>query len=217
MLSSVIQCGHLYFQATRHLSGWLSHQHVVHEIIDNRGNMNGVNRHEIPQLLTRRLLLRGFNLDDAEPLRAILAKPNVLRYFPRTEPWSLTNVEKWLEGHWNHWSDHGFGWWAVTNRQNEQLLGWCGLCLLDETGEVEVKYLLRPSSWGQGVATEAARQSLGYAFGDAGLSLVIGLTHPDNIASQRVLEKIGLTFRNRAVYFNFDCLRFARESTAADL
>ena len=177
--------------------------------------MNSVNRLEIPHLLTRRLLLRGFTHDDAEPLRLILAEPNVLRYFPRTEPWPLATVEKWLEEHWNHWREHGFGWWAVTDRRNEQLLGWCGLCILDETGEVEVKYLLRPSCWGQGLATEAARQSLGYAFGEAGLSLVIGLTHPGNIASQRVLEKIGLTFRNRAVYFNFDCLRFARESTAA--
>ena len=178
--------------------------------------MNGVNRYQIPQLQTRRLLLRGFTPDDAEPLRVILAEPNILRYFPRTEPWSLAKVENWLELHWNHWLEHGFGWWAVSDRHNKQLLGWCGLCILDETGEVEVKYLLRTSSWGRGLATEAARQSLGYAFGEAGLSLVIGLTHPENIASQCVLEKIGLTFRNRAVYFNFDCLRFARESTAAN-
>jgi ribosomal-protein-alanine N-acetyltransferase len=103
----------------------------------------------------------------------------------------------------------------VADRANEHLLGWCGLGVLDETGEVEVKYLLRPDSWGRGLATEAARQSLGYAFGEAGLDLVIGLTHPENIASQRVLEKIGLTFTNRAVYFNFDCYRFARERLAA--
>ena len=179
--------------------------------------MNGVDRYEIPQLLTRRLLLRGFTPDDADPLGAILAEPNILRYFPRTEPWSLAKVENWLEGHWNHWVEHGFGWWAVADRQNKQLLGWCGLCVLDETGEVEVKYLLRTSSWGQGIATEVARPSLDFAFSEASLSLVIGLTHPNNIASQRVLQKSGLTFRNKAVYFNFDCLRFARESTAVGL
>ena len=121
--------------------------------------MNGVNRYEIPQLLTHRLLLRGFTPGDAEPLRDILAEPDILRYFPRTEPWSLAKVERWLEGHWSHWFEHSFGWWAVADRQNEQLLGWCGLCILDETGEVEVKYLLGKSSWGQGLATEAARVS----------------------------------------------------------
>jgi len=177
--------------------------------------MKGVNRYEIPQILTRRLLLRGFSSADAEPLQAILAEANVLRYFPRTEPWPLETVNRWLAEHWRHWEDHGFGWWAVADRQSEQLLGWCGLGILDETGEVEVKYLLRPSSWGQGIATEAARQSVGYAFGEVGLTLVIGLTHPDNIASQRVLEKVGLTYTNRAVYFGFDCLRFARESGAS--
>ena len=179
--------------------------------------MKGVNRFEIPQLLTRRLLLRGFTPDDAEPLQAILAEPDVLRYFPRSEPWPLEKVERWLAEHWRHWLEHGFGWWAVSRRNDEQLLGWCGLGMLDETGEVEVKYLLRPASWGQGLATEAARQSLGYAFGEAGLSLVIGLTHPDNIASQRVLQKIGLTYTNRAIYFNFDCYRFARERSAGGL
>ena len=179
--------------------------------------MNGVNRFEIPQLLTRRLLLRGFAPGDADPLQAILAEQDVLRYFPRTEPWPLDKVKRWLAEHWRHWLEYGFGWWAVSRRKDEQLLGWCGLGILDETGEVEVKYLLRPSSWGRGLATEAARQSLGYAFGEVGLSLVIGLTHPENIASQRVLEKIGLTYTNRATYFGFDCFRFARESSAAGL
>lgn len=172
--------------------------------------MNVANRYEIPQLLTRRLLLRGFSPGDAEPLQAILAQPGVLRYFPRSEPWPRDKIETWLAAHWRHWEEHGFGWWAVTDRQEEQLLGWCGLGILDETGEVEIKYLLEPSSWGQGLATEAARQAMGYAFGEVGLSLVIGITHPANFASQRVLEKIGLTFTNRAVYFGFDCFRFAR-------
>lgn len=175
--------------------------------------MNIVNQYEIPQLLTRRLLLRGFLPNDAELLQAILAQPGVLRYFPSSQPWSLAKVNRWLAEHWRHWEEHGFGWWALTDRQDGQLLGWCGLGVLDETGEVEIKYLLTPSSWGQGLATEAARQALGYGFGEAGLSLVIGLTHPENIASQRVLEKIGLTFTDRAVYFNFDCFRYAREST----
>ncbi len=178
--------------------------------------MKGLNRFEIPQLITRRLLLRGFAPADAGPLQAILAEPGVLRYFPQTEPWSAEKVEKWIAEHWRHWREYGFGWWALATRQDQQLLGWCGLCVLDDTGEVEVKYLLKPACWGQGLATEAARQSLGYAFGEVGLAQVIGLTHPDNLASQRVLEKIGLTFRNQATYFGFDCLRFARESTTLD-
>ena len=175
--------------------------------------MNDAGHYELPQLLTKRLLLRGFRPNDARPLSTILAEPDVLRYFPRSDPWPLGTVEKWLAEHWRHWEEHGFGWWAVADRQDEQLLGWCGLGILDETGEVEVKYLLRPASWGQGLATEAARQAVGYAFGEAGLSQVIGLTHPENIASQRVLEKSGLTYTNRAVYFNFDCFRYARERT----
>lgn len=173
--------------------------------------MHNATRDDIPRLVTKRLLLRGFSPDDARPLQAILGEPGVLRYFPRTEPWPLETINKWLGAHWRHWQEHGFGWWAVADKQGGQLLGWCGLGILDETSEVEVKYLLRRSSWGQELATEAARQALDYGFDELGLSLIIGLTHPGNVASQRVLEKIGLTFTNRAVYFNFDCYRYARE------
>ena len=80
--------------------------------------------------------------------------------------------------------------------------------LREETGEIEIKYLLGRSYWGRGIATEAAGVCIEYAFLDAQLDTIIGLTHPENIASQRVLEKIGLNFRNKAEYFGMNCYRF---------
>lgn len=79
---------------------------------------------------------------------------------------------------------------------------------LDETEETEILYLLGKPYWGKGLATEAAMFSINYAFKKANLDLVIGLSHVDNWASQRVLEKIGLSFSTRAQYFGLEVNKY---------
>ena len=162
----------------------------------------------IPILETSRVILRAFDDSDAQPLHQILSEPGVLRYFPSSIPPAMERVEKLVEIHKRHWEENGYGWWAAVDRDDEALIGWCGLGLLEETDEIEIKYLLKRSHWGRGIATEAAGVCVNYAFRDAQLDTIIGLAHPDNVASQRVLEKIGLNFRNRAEYFGMECFRF---------
>jgi RimJ/RimL family protein N-acetyltransferase len=163
---------------------------------------------EIPTIETPRLKLRALGPSDFEPLYAIVTDRAVIRYFPRTEPWPRETVQSLIEGQQNHWDKHGFGWYAVECRQCNVLLGWCGLGVLDETGETEIKYLLKQSHWGRGLATEGASRCLSDGFRDYDLEMVIGLVHPENVASQRVLEKIGLGFSNRASYFGLELLRY---------
>ncbi len=98
---------------------------------------------------------------------------------------------------------------AATGRDNGVLIGWCGLQYLAETDEVEVAYLLGKRYWGCGYATEAAAASLSYGFLTAGLDRIIGLIHPHNHRSRRVLEKIGLRLVDCTAYFGMDVLRFA--------
>lgn len=162
----------------------------------------------IPTLATPRMILRGFSSDDVEPLHEILSEPGVLRYFPSSDPPPVERVEKLIENHKSHWTKLGFGWWAVMDRIENELLGWCGLGLLEDSGETEIKYLFKRSAWGQGMATESATACVDYAFQEVELDTIIGLTHPDNIASQRVLEKSGLLFSNQAEYFGMTCYRF---------
>ena len=89
-----------------------------------------------------------------------------------------------------------------------ELLGWCGLGFLDDTAEVEIKYLIKKSHWGKGLATEAARPCIAHAFRELALDRVIGLVHPDNKPSAHVLEKLGLVFANEARYFGIGVLRY---------
>lgn len=169
---------------------------------------------KIPTLTTARLTLRPFTETDVDTLHHILGEKDILRYFPKSDPPSRERVERLIAHQLEHWDEHGRGWWAVEPHAEECLIGWCGLQYLPETGETEVGYLLSKAFWGRGLATEGAQASLQYGFEHLGLGIIIGITHPENIASQRVLEKAGLSFINRAHYFGMDCFRYAVERSS---
>lgn len=160
-------------------------------------------------LTTERLLLRNFTSEDRKSLFTITQEPNIFQYFPTKTAWDLEKVDRSIQHQIEHWNQFGYGLWAVTLRETGQLMGWCGLEFLPDTNETEVGYLLSGVFWGKGYATEAARASVEFGKKNIGLQEIIGLTDPLNIASQRVLEKCGLTFTRRQVYFGMEMFRFA--------
>ena len=160
-------------------------------------------------LATERLFLRQFSANDREALFKIAQEPDIFQYFPTKTAWDLERVDRSIQHQIDHWDQFGYGLWAVTLRETGQLMGWCGLEFLPDTNETEVGYLLSGEFWGKGYATEAARASVEFGKKNIGLKEIIGLTDPLNIASQRVLEKCGLTFTRRQVYFGMEMFRFA--------
>ena len=167
------------------------------------------NRDFIPTITTSRLTLHPFAPMDDIPFHRILNEPNILQYFPRTDPPDMERVQGLIERQLTHWEEHNLGWWAVIPHGQEELIGWNGLQYLPETGEVEVGYLLSRQVWGRGYATEGAQASLKFGFETLGLSQIIGLTHPENTASQHVLEKCGLSYVAQKEYFGMQLLRYA--------
>jgi len=165
----------------------------------------------VPTLTTARLVLRGFTEDDVDPLYHILSAADVLRYFPDPKPPPRERVHKIISRQLQHWEEHRYGWWALEPRSNKGLIGWSGLQFISETAEVEVGYLLGQPFWGQGLATEAAQACVRYGFEQLGLETIVGIVHPDNIASQRVVEKLGLSFVDRTRYFGMDCYHYRME------
>ena len=159
-------------------------------------------------LTTPRLTLRPFRTDDAPALYAILQEPDIMQYFPTPGTPDMARVERIIASQINAWETYGRTFWATELRATGELIGWCGLQFLPQTQETEVGYLLARPFWGQGIATEAARRSVSYGFDGLSLDAIIGITHPDNIASQNVLRKAGLTFTGPAQYFGMDCYRF---------
>ena len=166
---------------------------------------------EFPTTTTSRLTLRPFTPADAVPLHRILNQPNIMQYFPTTSAPDMERVENLIERQIAQWKEHALGWWAVVPHGQDELIGWNGLQYLPETDEVEVGYLLSQPFWGQGFATEGAKAALEYGFVALGLKQIIGLTHPENTASQNVLKKCGLEFTYQAEYFGIQVFRFSLE------
>ena len=163
---------------------------------------------QIPEIHTSRLRLRAFVPEDAQPLYSILQQDDILKYFPNSQPPELDRVERLIQRQIEHWETHFYGWWAVVPYGQENMIGWNGLQFLPETNEIEVGYLLSKAFWGSGLATEGAQAALEFGFATHELEEIIGLVHPENIASQRVLEKAGLTFTNLAEYFGMELMRY---------
>ena len=91
-----------------------------------------------------------------------------------------------------HQERQGFSKWGVCERASGALVGDCGVQLLEGGPDVELGFHLRRSVWGQGYATEAARACLEASFAGLGLDQVIAIVAAGNVASVRVLEKIGM-------------------------
>jgi [ribosomal protein S5]-alanine N-acetyltransferase len=94
----------------------------------------------------------------------------------------------------DHQHAHGFSLWAVADRDRGEVVGVAGLVLVEMTRpEVEVVYELERDAWGRGIATEVGRACLDVAFGPLGLERVVALSYPENAASVRLMQKIGMT------------------------
>lgn len=168
-------------------------------------------------LETERLLLREFDEGDAAAFYVLGSDPAIIRY--TGDPGGgLASVEHAAEVLRSHpladYRKRGFGRWACVHKGDGAVIGFAGLKHLDDLGEVDIGYRLTPAYWGAGLATEAGRAVLAYGLGRLGLTRVIGLVDPDNAASVRVLEKLGLRREGIIEYRGQQVARYVIEAVA---
>lgn len=150
-------------------------------------------------LETNRLILRHLVNDDLDDLFALYSDPEIRQYFPEGLL-NLAETKEELEWHMNgHPKYPELGLWATIHKETGKFIGRCGLLPWEIDGklEVEIAYLLDKSFWHQGLATEAAQGILKYGFENLNLSRLICLIDPENISSQRVAERIGMTLERK--------------------
>ncbi|MCP3984270.1 MAG: GNAT family N-acetyltransferase, partial [bacterium] len=107
------------------------------------------------------------------------------------------------------WDTVGYGRWASVLKETRAVIGFCGLKYLPELDAVDVGYRFLPKYWGRGLATEACRASLDFGFTTLELEQIIGLVLPENVASIRVLEKVGMQPDGEVVYDGEHALRYS--------
>lgn len=113
---------------------------------------------------------------------------------------SAAGVDAEIERTTRHWSERGFGWYAFLDRDSGALVARGGPQATHIAGrdDVEIGWAVDPGRWGQGLATELGAASVAHAFGPLGLAEVVSFTLPDNVASRRVMEKLGFAFEREA-------------------
>jgi RimJ/RimL family protein N-acetyltransferase len=146
---------------------------------------------------TERLILRRFTAADEDDLLELDADPEVMRYLSggRPTPRRLIHDEI-LPRIIGYYDRHpGFGSWALVEKFTGAFVGWIALRPPEGKGieDVELGYRLRRSAWGKGYATEAARTLVRKGFAELGVERVFATTYQDNLASRRVMEKLGMT------------------------
>ncbi|GAA4385254.1 GNAT family N-acetyltransferase [Hymenobacter koreensis] len=152
----------------------------------------------LPQ--TDRLALRPITLDDLDTVFRLDSDPDVMRYIipPRTYEGAREYVEEILT---NYERFPGLGRWAIIEKSTGAFVGVQVLKHLETSGHIEVGYRYFPAYWGRGFATEMTRAVLRYGFGELGLQQIVGVTSPENLASQHVLGKCGLRFQHMAEFY----------------
>jgi RimJ/RimL family protein N-acetyltransferase len=143
---------------------------------------------EVPTLTTERLTLRGWREDDLDAYAAIAADPEVMRFMggplDRADTWRQIAVFV------GHWELRGHGLWVV--ERDGELIGRVGLLRPEGWPGLEVGWLLGRDAWGHGYATEAARAAVDHAWRELGARELISLIAPDNHASARVAQRLGM-------------------------
>lgn len=157
---------------------------------------------------TERLRLIPFAPDHLDGLFAMNSDPQVMQHLGAPE--TRDQVAESITRQQAKWAANGFGWWAVFERATGALIG--AACLQHlahiETNPLEIGWRLIPSAQGKGYATEAGQAAMDYGFDVVGETYLTAVTLPDNKASARVMERLGMTYVGIQRHYDEDCVTY---------
>lgn len=163
----------------------------------------------LPIIETARLLLRPYTHEDLEALHRLWTDSEVRRYLWDNVIISKERAASFLQDSIACFERHGFGQWAVYDKAKDTLIGFCGFRFLDDSPEIEILYGMAPAYWGQGLTTEAARAVLRYGFDVLAFTRVVADADPPNVASFRIMEKLGMRYEGRKRRHNVEVIAYA--------
>lgn len=148
---------------------------------------------------TEQLFVRKLTRDDFQNLSQILQDAEVMYAYEHA--FSKEEVTEWLERQLKRYETDGFGLWAVILKETGCFIGQCGLTMQDWNGcqVPEIGYLFQKAYWHQGYASEAARGCKKYAFEILKIPRVYSIIRDNNLPSQKVAERNGMSICGRLV------------------
>ncbi|MDR2752014.1 MAG: GNAT family N-acetyltransferase, partial [Clostridiales bacterium] len=143
---------------------------------------------------TERLKLRGLRQKDMNALFGIMSKPEVM--YAWEAGFTKKETRNWISTQISRYRKNGYGYFAVILKSTKKLIGQAGLLRTEANvnGEqiTEIGYIFDNEYWGNGYALEAARACVDLAFHKFGLEKICATIRPENTASAKVAEKLGM-------------------------
>lgn len=161
-------------------------------------------------LETQRLTLKTSTTENFSNVFSLLSDPEVMRYVgngPRTENEIQIGLDKMIK----HQEKYGFSFCDIFKKDSGEFIGRAGLIHLamnEDQDEIEVGYQLHKKYWGHGYATEITKALIEWGFKHLQLEFIVAVIQPENIASQKVLEKSGMIYIGKTNYYDREVSKF---------
>lgn len=150
---------------------------------------------DFPIIETERLILRDMRLEDAEALFAYASDPEVACHLTWDSHRSIEDSEKFLKIALRGYATGELHRWAVIYKEDGVFIGTCGLVALSpEHYRAHIGYALSRDYWGRGLTTEAVRAVVSFGFEKMDLNKIVARCFPENTASERVMQKVGMSY-----------------------
>ncbi len=144
---------------------------------------------------TPRLRLRELTADDAEFILGLVNEPSFLANIGDKGVRNLEDARRFIEeGPWASHRERGYGQFLVELKESGEPIGVCGLLFREALDVSDVGGAFLPRYWRQGYGFEAANAMIGYGRSTLGIEKIVALTSQNNLASIKMLEKLGLSF-----------------------
>ena len=160
-------------------------------------------------LETERLILDCWQGSDWTAFRPIATDAEVMRHITGGVPWSDEQIQRFVDNQVRLYSERGFCRWKLVGKSTRELIGFCGVGVWRDAWDPEIGWWLARRRWGCGLATEAGRVALRDAFERIRLDRIISIASPANVASTRIMEKLGLEFEAEFESEGIRLLRYA--------
>ena len=156
---------------------------------------------------TDRLMFREWKSKDVDPFHAICSDSRVMKYVGNGEVWQRERTGQFIQLAMESLQSIGYCQWALIHRAENKLIGYCGF--RKTNGYPEIGWRLAPAFWKQGLATEAARTALQHGMQTLRFTRVTATVQAANVASVRVIDKLGMTLEQRLVRDGREILIYA--------
>jgi len=165
-----------------------------------------------------RLSLRPFTHADVEEAFGWFGDPEVMRFTPTGPDRNQDQTRERLKQYRGHQVRHGFSKWLIQEKSSGKAIGDSGLLILEEVGPLpDLGFRFAKPYWQRGFATEVAAAWIRVAFDEFGLDRLTAFAHVDNLASLRVLEKVGFRMQKREPVMGMDSFTYVLVRLGLDI